>query len=77
MADTTPDRALLTDAAAASGGKVVELDAAAGLAPLFLTEREPHDEIRETPLWDNLVVFLLLAIVLTTEWWFRRSAGLP
>jgi hypothetical protein len=77
MADTTPDRALLTEAAAASGGKVVELDGVSGLAPLFLTEREPRDEIRETPLWDNPVVFLLLAVVLTTEWWFRRSAGLP
>ncbi len=77
MADTTPDRALLTDIASASGGKVVELDGAAGLAALFLTDKEAREEVRETPLWDNIFVYLVLAAILTTEWWFRRSAGLP
>ena len=61
----------------ASGGKVVELDGLAGLPPLFLTEKEAREEVRETPLWDNPLVFLLLAGALTTEWWLRRSGGLP
>jgi hypothetical protein len=77
MADTTPDRPLLEEAAAASGGRVVELDRVADLLPLFLTDKEGHEEIRETPLWDNALVFLLLAAVLTTEWWLRRGGGLP
>ena len=77
LADTTPDRALLTEAAAASGGKLVELAGVSSLAPLFLTDKEAREEIRETPLWDNPLVFLLLAAALTAEWWFRRSAGLP
>lgn len=77
MADTTPDRPLLEEVAAASGGKVVELDRVADLLPLFLTDKEGHEEIRETPLWDNALVFLLLAAALTTEWWLRRGGGLP
>ncbi|MCF7731184.1 MAG: hypothetical protein K9N23_05835 [Akkermansiaceae bacterium] len=77
MAETAPDRALLEEAATASGGKVVELDSLAGLPPLFLTEKEAREEVRETPLWDNPLVFLLLAGALTTEWWLRRSGGLP
>jgi hypothetical protein len=68
---------LLDEAAAASGGKVVGPADIASLLPLFLTEGAKRHEIRETPLWDNALVFAVLALVLTTEWWLRRNAGLP
>ncbi len=77
LADTTLNRALLDEAAAASGGKVVGPADIASLLPLFLTEGAKRHEIRETPLWDNALVFAVLALVLTTEWWLRRNAGLP
>lgn len=77
LADTTLDRPLLEEAATASGGKVVEPADVASLLPLFLTEGAKREEIRETPLWDNAVVFAALALVLAAEWWLRRSAGLP
>ncbi len=77
LAETTLDRPLLEEAATASGGKVVGPADVASLLPLFLTEGAKREEIRETPLWDNALVFALLACVLTAEWWLRRNAGLP
>ena len=77
LADTTLDRPLMDEAATASGGKVVAPADIASLLPLFLTEGGNHKEIRETPLWDNAVIFAALAIVLALEWWLRRNVGLP
>jgi hypothetical protein len=77
LADTTLDRALLDEAATASGGKVVAPAEIAALLPLFLTDAVDRLEIRQTPLWDNALIFAALALVLTTEWWLRREAGLP
>jgi hypothetical protein len=77
LADTTLDRPLLEQLATASGGKVVAPENTAVLLPLFLTEGSNRQEIREIPLWDNALVFALLAMILTTEWWLRRSGGLP
>ena len=77
LADTTLDRPLLEEAATASGGKVVSVNDINSLLPLFLTEAADREEIRETPLWDNAFVFAALALVLTAEWWLRRSSGLP
>jgi hypothetical protein len=77
LADTTLDRPLLEEAATASGGRVVDPPDIASLLPLFLTEGAKREEIRETPLWDNAIIFAALAFVLTAEWWLRRSAGLP
>jgi len=77
LADTTLDRPLLEEAATASGGKVVDSADINSLLPLFLTEAADREEIRETPLWDNAWVFAALALVLTAEWWLRRSSGLP
>ena len=77
LSETTLDRPLLEEAATASGGKVVGPADIASLLPLFLTEGAKRQEIRETPLWDNALVFAMLACVLTAEWWLRRNAGLP
>jgi hypothetical protein len=77
LADTTMDLPLLESAATASGGKVVKADDAAGLLPLFLSQETNRMEVRETPLWDNALVFGALALILTAEWWLRRSSGLP
>ncbi len=77
LAETTLDRPLLDEAATASGGKVVTPAEIASLLPLFPTEGAKKQEIRETPLWDNALVFAALALALTTEWWLRRAAGLP
>lgn len=77
LADTTMDLPLLENAATASGGKVVKPEDTASLLPLFLSQEMDRMEVRETPLWDNILVFGSLALILTAEWWLRRSSGLP
>ena len=77
LAETTLDRPLLDEMATAAGGKVVAPAEVASLLPLFLTEAGSREEIRETPLWDNAIVFAVLALLLTSEWWLRRKSGLP
>jgi hypothetical protein len=77
LADTTPDPALMETIASLSGGKVVPPERADELAQLFLTQRTARTEIRESTLWDNALVLLLLASVLGSEWILRRSGGLP
>jgi hypothetical protein len=77
LADTTPDPALMETIATLSGGKVVPPDHAGGLAELFLTDKTQRTELRETTLWDNALLLLLLAGLLGGEWVLRRSGGLP
>ena len=77
LADTTPDPALMQTIASLSGGRVVSPDRAGELAPLFLSERIPRTEVRETTLWDNPLVLLLLVSLLAAEWGLRRGGGLP
>jgi hypothetical protein len=77
LAETTLNRPLLEAVAALSGGRVVEPAAAAELAALFPEAAAPRLELRETPLWDHWLVFVLLGLILAAEWYFRRKWGLP
>ena len=77
LAETTLDRPLLDELARASGGMVVGPDEIATLLPMFAKTKAAREEIRETPLWDNAIVFAVLAILLAAEWWTRRGHGLP
>ncbi len=76
-AETTRDPKRMEAIATLSNGKVVAPAEAASLAALFLGDREERKEIRETSLWDNLPVLLLLVSLLGSEWVLRRSGGLP
>lgn len=77
LAETTLNLPLLQTIADLSGGKVVSAANVADLSPLFLTEKNEREEIRETTLWDNGWVFGLFALFLAAEWVLRRSGGLP
>ncbi len=77
LAETTLNRPLLETIAQLSGGKVVNPEKAGDLPPLFLTEKNQREEIRETSLWDSGWVMGLLALLLGSEWAVRRAAGLP
>ena len=77
----TDARELLTDEFTRQLQQDYGMDPEAGtvadLASLFLGDDREREEIRETTLWDNPWVFILLAAVLTAEWLMRRNAGLP
>ena len=74
LSETTLNQPLLDSVAKISGGRVFKGESA--LADLFLRGDETRTELRETSLWDTWPVFLLLAILLTTEWVVRRRGGL-
>ena len=74
LSETTLNQPLLDSVAQMSGGRVFKGESA--LADLFLKGDETRTELRETSLWDTWPVFLLLAILLTTEWVIRRRGGL-
>jgi hypothetical protein len=80
LAETTLNLPLLETIADLSGGKVVDLKdlkSVESLAALFLSDTDERLEVRETPLWDNPLVLLLLALPLAAEWILRRAGGLP
>jgi hypothetical protein len=77
LAETTLNLPLLETMADLSGGKVVDLKSVDSLAALFLSDKDERMEVRETPLWDNPLVLLLLALPLAAEWILRRAGGLP
>jgi hypothetical protein len=54
-----------------------DLKSVESLAALFLSDKDERLEVRETPLWDNPLVLLLLALPLAAEWILRRAGGLP
>jgi len=74
LSETTLNLPLLESMAAMSGGRV--FNGQGSLSDLFLRGDETRTELRETSLWDTWPVFVLLAVLLTTEWVMRRRGGL-
>lgn len=79
LSETTLNLPLLENMAKLSGGMVVkpQTDPETELAALFVDENSKRKELRETSLWDRWYLLVLLLVVLTAEWIFRRGGGLP
>ncbi len=77
LSETTLNLPLLETIAELSGGRVVEAKELGDLAGMILTGDETRWELRETTLWDNWILLVLLGVLLTSEWVLRRGAGLP
>lgn len=77
LAETTLNLPLLQTIAELSGGKVVDLAEVEDLVALFSGEVEEREEVRETLLWNQWPVLLLLLACLASEWLLRRGGGLP
>lgn len=75
LAETTLNKPLLENIAKLSGGRMVTADDQ-NLADLFLRGNDTKEELRETTLWDQWLLMLLLAVLLTSEWVLRRRSGL-
>lgn len=76
LGDLSLDTDLLARVTTLAGGRVVTPGAATSLAEAFGTGTKTLNERRETTLWDNWPLLLLLLSALTTEWLLRRKAGL-
>jgi hypothetical protein len=71
------DRAALSRLAAETGGKVVELNQAAGQLPQLIPSAAkiiPIDISR--PLWDAPLAMILFVLLITPEWVLRKVYGM-
>lgn len=77
LAELSANVAFLQELAAASGGRLLHLDEAAELPDLLQPWLSQITLPQEQSLWDRWPTYLLLAMLLTTEWLLRRRHGLP
>jgi len=75
--DLRPDRALLGQVAAASGGVLLKPDELARLSTLLSSNSSKGWRQREFPLWAHAAVLGVLLALLGVEWGIRIRNGLP
>ncbi len=75
---TRPDlhESLLRRMAEMTGGQYVHIDAAGDLADLLTVSPSSYSKVVERDIWDAPAVYLLILLLLATEWYVRRSKGL-
>ena len=73
----TPDRELLEDLAAQTGGEVIELDRLNSFVDSLPNRKIPITEPWAYPLWHQWTVFAFAMGCLVGEWGLRRWNGLP
>ncbi len=73
----TPNRKLLEDLAAKTGGEMVSLDQLESFAASLPSRQAPITEQWTYPLWHRASVFLFAVACLIGEWGLRRWKGLP
>lgn len=67
---------LLKRIAEISGGKYYDLDEANRLPDEISVRQSTYSKLVEYDLWDMPLLFLLLVLILSAEWYVRRSRGL-
>ena len=75
--DATLKRALLEDLATAAGGAYHAPDDAGAIPEALRTRRTSTSIYHAEYLWDLPLLFLLILVLLTAEWFYRRRKGLP
>lgn len=61
--------------AARAGGEFVPLSELASLAGRIPWREEEDAEVRRVPLWHHPAVFILIALLMSIEWYARRKKG--
>ena len=72
-----PDQQFLTDLADKTGGKVLSLDELQSFVQNIPEENFKVVEERSEPLWNRAWVFTLIILLLSGEWFMRRTRGMP
>ena len=76
LIDATADRAELLRLTSLSGGTVVEADSRNTVFDFFNEGSKSYDERRSFALWDTWPLLLLMVLLITGEWIFRKAGGL-
>jgi hypothetical protein len=71
-----PDHEVLERIAAASGGAAWEPDSLEGLGQAFHLHAQAEEERVQVALWDHPLLFVLLVLAASAEWYLRRRQGL-
>ncbi len=77
LAELTADRDFLTHATQLSNGGLAKITEASALIEHFGVPKEILTERRNITLWDKWPLLAAFMGLFTTEWIFRRRAGLP
>lgn len=72
-----PNRTLLAQLAATTGGEVIKADALGAFAASLAEREAPITETQARPLWHTPWMFLLALLCLIGEWTVRRMRGMP
>ncbi len=72
-----PNRQLLDDIAAKTGGQVIDAGDLDSFVAALMQRRAPITEPWTRPLWHHPVFFLAIIACLSAEWGLRRWKGLP
>jgi len=75
--DPSPNFGLMRELARESGGRFLTLDEARGLPDLLKLDPVLDRSAHEISLLENPLLFLLLLVLLGSEWALRRGRGLP
>ena len=68
------DKPALIELAKSTGGQYFEVDQTAGLAAALPSRiRRYETQSEPMPLWDNRTILIILAVLLTLEWAFRKK----
>jgi hypothetical protein len=71
-----PDHEVLERMAAASNGSLWSPDSLAGLGQAFQLHAETEEERVQLALWDHPLLFVILVLAASAEWFLRRRKGL-
>ncbi|MFK5924641.1 MAG: hypothetical protein QM496_20890 [Verrucomicrobiota bacterium] len=77
LAELTSDSDFLTHASQMSNGALASITEASSLIPFFGAPKETLTERRNITLWDKWPLLVTFLGLFTSEWIFRRRAGLP
>ena len=72
-----PNEQFLIDLAEKTGGKVLDIDDLESFAKNIPEENFKVVEEKSEPLWNRAWVFMVIILLLSGEWFMRRTRGMP
>jgi len=72
-----PDEKFLAELAEKTGGRVLQQDELNDFASNVPQENFKVVEERSEPIWNRPWVFIIIILLLSGEWWIRRTRGMP
>ena len=72
-----PDDDFITELAEKTGGRILQPEDLSDFATNVPKENFKVVEERSEPIWNRSWVFIIIILLLSGEWWIRRTRGMP